>query len=178
MATITTRPMTFEEFAKLPEPQGFRYELHHGELVEMPFPKMTHSRVLRRLRLLIEGAATGLGVVESEFGFVSVEDDYRRSDIMFVPQIRWDLKTEDDYFHGAPDLVVEILSRSNTMAEMRDKRKICLSNGAIEFWLVDPEQREVEVYRADRELTTYRAGQQIPLFFADGATIPLNAIFA
>jgi Uma2 family endonuclease len=179
MATITTRPMTFEEFVQLPEREGLRYELHHGELVEVTFPKLTHAYVQRNLQRLLDKNAGELGEVTLEFGFVTIPDrDYRRGDVVYFLRERWKQRLTEELFYGAPELVVEVLSPSNTMAEMRDKRKLCLSNGAIEFWLVDPAEREVEVYRADRELTTYRRGQQIPLFFAPGSTIDVDAIFA
>jgi hypothetical protein len=36
---------------------------------------------------------------------------------------------------GAPDLVVEILDPSNSATEIYDKEKLCLENGAKEFWV-------------------------------------------
>jgi Uma2 family endonuclease len=176
MATITTRPMTFEEFTRLPEPQGLRYELHHGELVEMPPPQMPHSRARRRLRALLETALPGI-VVEPEIGFVVSEAEYRIADILCVTQARWDARTSDEWLHGAPELAIEILSPSNSAIEIRDKRKLCLANGSVEFWLVDPSQRDVEVCTRDGRSMTYGAGQQIPLFFVEGSTIPVDAIF-
>jgi Uma2 family endonuclease len=171
--------MTFEEFAKIPEPQGLRYELHHGELVEMPFPKMTHARVQHQIQRLLAIADAGRGIVTQELGFVSIhENDARRGDIVYVTRERWEAQSKDDYFHGAPDLVVEVLSPSNTMAEMRDKRKLCLANGSVEFWLVDPSQRDVEVWTRDGRSVTYGAGQRIPLFFAPDSTVDVDAIFA
>ncbi len=136
MASIT-RPMTFEEFAKLPEPQGFRYELHNGELVEVTFPKMTHVRVRRRLRRLLERFA-GDGAVEPEIGFLALPDyEFRIAVIVYVRKDRWETSTSDDYFHGPPDLVIEILSPSNSTREMREKRKLCLANGSVEFRVVE-----------------------------------------
>ena len=64
-----------------------------------------------------------------------------------MPRERWD--GIEDYLFGAPELVIEVLSPSNTASEMRDKRKLCLANGSVEFWVVDPEQREVEVSTPD-----------------------------
>jgi len=178
MATTTTRPMTFEEAAQLPEPEGFRYELHHGELVKVLFPKMTHMRAQRQLRILLQSAA-GDAIVDTEFGFRAVpEYEYRRADVTYVTKERWEARSPDDYFHGAPDLVIEVLSPSNTASEMRDKRKLCLTNGSVEFWIVDPEQREVELHTRDGRFAIYGPGQQVPLFFAPGTNIPVDAIFA
>jgi len=40
---------------------------------------------------------------------------------------------------GAPDLVVEILSRGNSTKEMRTKKQLYEENGIREYWIVDPE---------------------------------------
>jgi Uma2 family endonuclease len=176
MATTTTRPMTFEEFAKLPESKGFRYELHHGELVKVTYPLYPHIRVQWRLRRLLERAAGDNGLVDKEIPYRPVpENEAWSADIAYMPRERWD--HIDRYLSGAPELVIEVLSPSNTATEMRDKRKLCLENGSVEFWIVDPDQREVEVTTRDGRSVTYGPGQQIPLFFAEG-TIPVDAIFA
>jgi Uma2 family endonuclease len=169
--------MTFEEFAQLPEPKGFRYELHHGELVEVTFPKMKHMRAQQRLLVLMQKAANA-GVVTLEAGFVALPNlDFRRADVAYIAADRWAGMSGDDFFQGAPDLVIEVLSPSNTVAEMRDKRKLCLASGAREFWVVDPEQREVEISTPDGRSVIYGAGQQIPLFFAAGSHLLVDSIF-
>jgi Uma2 family endonuclease len=77
---------------------------------------------------------------------------------------------------GAPDIVMEVLSPSNTASEMLDKEQICLENGAREFWVVDPVRRQVKVSGADGHAATYKAGQSVPLWF--GGTLPVDSIFA
>jgi Uma2 family endonuclease len=169
--------MTFEEFAQLPEPQGFRYELHHGEVVEVPPPKIKHVRVQYQLRVWIEKACGPDAVVLTEMPYRPLpEHEYWVADVAYMPRERWDRIKE--YLFGVPELVVEVLSPSNTASEMRDKRKLCLANGAAEFWVVDPEQREVEISTPDGRSVIYGPGQQIPLFFAAGAHITVDAIFA
>jgi len=74
--------------------------------------------------------------------------------------------------------VIEILSPSNTVAQMRDKKKLCLENGSVQFWEVDLDYREVEVSTRNGPAMTYRMGQLIPLFFAPGKSIAVDAIFA
>jgi len=54
----------------------------------------------------------------------------------------------------APDLAVEVLSPSNTRAEMERKRKEYFLAGTTLVWLVDPERRVVEVYTAPDVFTT------------------------
>jgi Uma2 family endonuclease len=176
VATTPTRTMTFEEFAQLPEPKEFRYELHHGELVEVTFPNHKHVRAQWQLRRLLEHAAGPSGFVDKEVPYRPLpEYEAWAADVAYMPLARWD-HIEGCLF-GAPDLVVEVLSPSNTASEMRDKRKLCLANGAVEFWIADPEQREVEVSTPDGRSVIYGAGQQIPLFFAAGSQVAVDAIF-
>ena len=81
----------------------------------------------------------------------------------------------NDYLIGAPEIVVEVLSPSNTATEMLDKRNICLENGSREFWIVDTDHRQVEVSTPDGHTITYKSGQEIPLFF--GGRLAVDAIF-
>jgi hypothetical protein len=69
------------------------------------------------------------------------------------------------------------LSPSNTMSKMRERRKICLENGCVEFWMVDSKSREVEVSTPDGHSIAYKPGQKIPLFFAAGSSIAVDTIF-
>jgi Uma2 family endonuclease len=178
MASTTTRLMSFEEFEKLPDSRDVRQELHHGELIEVPPPKQGHKLIERRLRRLFENAGGGSGEAEIEVGFRPCPgNEYWIADVVFVSRDRWDAIPDDGYMQGAPDLVVEILSPSNSAAEMRDKRKICLENGCREFWVVDPKLREVEVSTPDGHTITFQPGQQVPLFFGAGSSLGVDSIF-
>ncbi len=179
MASPPTRLVSFEEFEKLPEtPRGFRYELRHGEPVQMPPPNRTHYLVQRRLRLYLEKAAGRAGEVDIEMPFRPLpEFEYWQADVAFVSRTRWDKTPDERHLAGAPDLVVEVLSPSNTAAEILDRRNVCLENGSREFWLVDIEHRQVEVSTADGCTLSYKAGQSIPLFFAPEATLAVGSIF-
>jgi len=73
---------------------------------------------------------------------------------------------EDDgpvYVSYAPDLVIEVLSPSNTAAEMYEKERLCLENGAREFWVIDALLRLVKMSTPDGNTRTYKSGQEIPL---------------
>jgi Uma2 family endonuclease len=131
-----------------------------------------------RLIVQMVGSASGVGVVAVERGYRPAPNhEYWYADFAFISQARYDQIPPDGYLIGAPDLVVEVLSPSNTAAEIRDKRKLCLENGSREFWVADPDLREIEVWTPDGRSVTYRAGQQIPLFFAPGSFVAVDAIF-
>jgi Uma2 family endonuclease len=179
VASSTTRLMTFAEFEKLPDPRGGHLELHHGEVIEVAPPKHGHQVTQRRLWRLLEPKAGTAGIVETEVGYRPVpEHEYWVADVAFVSRERWDSIPEDGYLEAPPELVIEVLSPSNRSAEMRAKKKLCLENGSKQFWVVDKVHREVEVSTPDGRTVTYKAGQQIPLFFAPGAHISVDAIFS
>lgn len=177
MASTTTKLMTFAEFEQLPNPpEGFRLELRHGELFQLPPPKFPHSRVQWQLRRLLERAAGDAAIVTTEFGFrPTPENDYLIADVVFASTERWKSTDPQGYFSGAPEMVVEVLSPSNTATEMLDKRNICLDNGSREFWIVDTDHRQVEVSTPDGHTITYKSGQEIPLFF--GGRLAVDSIF-
>ena len=176
MASTPSKLMTFAEFERLPNPpDGSRLELRHGEPNPVAPPKLDHTRVQWRIRRLLERAAADVGVVEKEIGFRVGEHNYRIADVAYVSKARWDVAA--DYFDGPPEIVVEVLSPSNTATELNEKEKLCLENGSLEFWLVDPDLKIVRVSTPDGCSITYRSGQSIPLAMFSGESIAVDEIF-
>jgi Uma2 family endonuclease len=52
-----------------------------------------------------------------------------------------------------------------------------MNNGAKEFWVVDPDRRQVKVSTPDGRTITWQSGQEIPLPLFSGASIAVDAIF-
>ena len=77
---------------------------------------------------------------------------------------------------GAPELIAEVLSPSNRRGNIAETQRLCLENGCLEFWVVDPKRHVVKVSTPGGTSKTYQTGQQIPLMF--GGTIEVDAIFA
>jgi Uma2 family endonuclease len=180
VATTSTRLTTFEEFEKIPNPPGHRYELRHGELCKVAFPKISHMEAQWQLRQLLQAAAGDGGKVHTEFPYRPLpEYECWCADVAYVPEAR--LETIEDWLLGSPDLVIEVLSPSNTADEMLEKRKLCLENGSKEFWIVDMGRHQVEVSTPDGHSITYKSGQEIPLFFVEnpgGGRLAVDAIFS
>jgi Uma2 family endonuclease len=91
------------------------------------------------------------------------EYELRGADVAFVSQQRWDATDDDDNLHGSPDLVIEVLSPSNTKAEIHDKAVLCLSTGTLQFWVLDPKRNTISVTPQGNEPVLYRTGDRIPL---------------
>jgi Uma2 family endonuclease len=179
MAAISTRLMTVEEFRKIPEDSGPVYhELRHGELVTMTRPKFKHHALQRTLRRLLEQRADPAGLVDTELAFRPLpEHELWVADVAYLSPERLATVDPEDNVHGAPDLVIEVLSASNTVDEMNERERICLENGALEFWVVDQTRRQVKVSTPDGHTVTYRSNQEIPLSLFGEAKLPVNSIF-
>jgi Uma2 family endonuclease len=176
----TTNPMTVEEFRKLPEDSGPVYhELRHGELVAVTRPKLKHHLIQSRLCDQLKAVAPAHSFVAYELAFRAVpEYDLRVADVAYVCPERFAQTDPNDYLQGAPDIVVEILSPSNSAVEMNEREKLCLENGSKEFWVADADLRQVKVTTPDGHTITYRSGQENPLPLFGGAKIAVDAIFA
>jgi len=170
--------MTVAEFEKLPETEAYICELRKGEVVQMTRPVFGHVRVQHRIQRLLAEAAGDPDAVYTEAPFRPLpEYELRVADVAYAPQERWNSISSGGYLPGAPDLVAEVLSPSNTAAEMLEKEQIYLENGCREFWIVDLDRRQVKVSTPDGHTATYKSGKTIPLFFAPGKTLAVDAIF-
>jgi Uma2 family endonuclease len=168
MATVA-KPLliTVDEYRQLPEREDIIQELHWGRVVNLTRPKLKHTKLQERLVQLLRPRVEGRGMVWAEVPFRALpEYDVRAADVAFVSQERWN--TDADDLHGSPELVIEVLSPSNTRAEMREKASLCLSSGAEEFWVVHPKRRTVTVMHRDGGALVYAMGQRIPLTLFGG----------
>jgi Uma2 family endonuclease len=169
--------MTVAQYRQLPLREDVRQELHWGQIVTLTRPKMRHAKLQSRLVRLLRPYAEHLGVVESEVAFRALpEYDLRGADVAFVSSQRWDQTPDDDNLQGSPELVVEILSPSNTAAEMREKSALYLSTGARQFWVVDPKRKTVSVTEQSGITTVYQEQEMIPLRLF-GGELALNDLF-
>jgi Uma2 family endonuclease len=158
------RLMTVDEYRQLPDREDVIQELHWGMVVTLSRPKMKHAKLQSRLARLLRPKAEHLGIVETEVAFRALpEYDLRGADVAFVSRERWDGTDDEDNLHGSPELVIEVLSPSNTRAEINERAVLCLSTGAQEFWVVDPKREIVSVTRRDGVATVYRKDDSIPL---------------
>ena len=77
---------------------------------------------------------------------------------------------------GAPALIVEVLSPSNTASKLNRDARLFLANGAEEFWMVDYDNKTIRVRGKDRIEREYELGESIALRFAAGA-IAVSDVF-
>lgn len=122
----------------------------------------------------------GEGQVYAESGFILSDEPatVRGPDVAVVLHPRSGGSEPGGWIRGAPDLVAEILSPSDTSSEMQKKVLEYLEAGAARVWIVDGDARTVTVYRPDGSATVVRAGR--PLTGEDvlpGFSLELGELF-
>jgi Uma2 family endonuclease len=120
-----------------------------------------------------------LGELATEFAFRPTEEyNLWAADLAFVTRSRYEATPDDDNLHGAPDLVIEVESPSNTASEFERRERICLRNGCLEFWVVYPSLKAVRVSTPKGEVRRYESGDIIELTVVPGVKIAVDDIFA
>ena len=183
------RNWTYEDLAALPE-DGKRYEIIEGELFELTGPNLRHAKVISNLFLLIglvvraEGGDVFSAVVDVFFnGANPVEPDL----VVVLPGTH--ARQAMRGIEGSPDLVIEVLSPSNRTHDVLTKRELYRRGGVREYWMVDPDDRSIEVvaFGATRSgnARTFRGNEQLVsavlprlAFAAEEAFMGLDAIAA
>jgi Uma2 family endonuclease len=169
--------------AALEAPRKRLCELIDGVLVEKPMGFRESRLAVVLIRLLdLFVSSRNLGLVTAPDGTIRLwAGRVRIPDVAFfswdrIPGRRLPAEPIPTL---APDLAIEVLSRSNTPAEMRLKRQDYFTAGVSLVWEVDPDARTVSVYIAPdgpavlAEADTLDGGTALP-----GFTMPLRGLFA
>ncbi|MFQ5889633.1 MAG: Uma2 family endonuclease [Gemmatimonadota bacterium] len=156
--------LSLEDFARLPEEDAFRVELSRGRLVREPRPGAEHGWLTGRLVLLLGSYAREhhLGLVVTETGFILGEhpSTVRGPDAAFIAAGR--LPPEGipiGFWPMAPNLAVEVVSPSDTAAEIQEKVLEYLEAGTELVWVVQASSRSVTVWHPSREARVFGEGE-------------------
>jgi len=174
--------MTLEEYAALEEPdEGYVSELVRGVLVREPRPGRLHGIVQMNIGAALHHWARRAGAqVTAESGYVLAEDPatLRGPDVAVVVRPRSSEGVPGGWVRGAPDVVVEVLSPSDTSTVMQQKTLDYFEAGARLVWLVDPRLRTVTVHRADGSARVLRGDEALEgEDVLEGFSVPLAELF-
>ncbi|MBN3876276.1 MULTISPECIES: Uma2 family endonuclease [unclassified Nostoc] len=92
---------------------------------------------------------------DSSTGFILPNGATRSPDASWVSGERWQaltLSQKGTFANICPDFVVELRSSSDTLKSLQDKLREYIDNGAKLGWLIDPQQRRVEIYRLAKDV--------------------------
>jgi Uma2 family endonuclease len=185
MSTASDLRLTNADLECMPD-DGNRYELVEGELYVSSAPGFIHQTILLNIAAAfleylrehpIGRVAPGVGVIFDDYNGVI-------PDLVFATHERMRKALIGGRFRAAPEIVIEVLSPgvSNERRDRHVKRSLDAAHGAGEYWIVDPENRSVEVHRRNEagDLVfdkSLRQGDELTCGLLPGFGIRVDALF-
>jgi Uma2 family endonuclease len=195
MAITATQPTTgrlvvdWEGYLNLPDDLT-HYEIIDGEVIPLASPTLKHQVILKRLLQQIDRFVLPkrLGeLLTAPFDFVVRRAPVRtrQPDLFFLSRERlhdWTHLQEQPRLEFAPDLVIEILSPSETYTYWSEKLQDYYALGVPEVWLVDIDKRAIEVQVREangyRSLGWFAGEQMVPSQVLAGLELKPAEVFA
>ncbi len=140
--------LTYRDYLELPE-DGRRYEILDGDLAVTPAPTTLHQHVSAALVRVLGNHVVGsrLGqLFHAPVAVILADDCIVEPDLVFVATRRARIVKRRG-IEGAPDLVIEILSKGTARRDRTTKARLYARFGVPHYWLVDPEKRSLETYQ-------------------------------
>ncbi|NJK57706.1 MAG: Uma2 family endonuclease [Pleurocapsa sp. SU_5_0] len=149
MVRTPAKPITFEEFLKLPETKPAS-EYIDGQIIQKPMPQGKHSviqgELISAINSVLKSSKTARAFPELRCSFGG------RSTVPDVAVFTWDRIPRDEngeianVFQKAPDWTIEILSPDQSQTKVTRNILHCLDHGTQLGWLIDPSEQSVLVY--------------------------------
>ena len=152
MVTTQTR-LTYQEYLNEPETKA-RFDIVDGKVIMVAGPTRYHQIILgnvyRPVYLVVSERELG-EVLFAPLDVIVQQESLRvrQPDLLFVSNENSGIL--GDRINGGPDLVVEILSPSNSRIEIESKLSDYARIGVRECWLVSPEAHTAEVLQLEGE---------------------------
>jgi Uma2 family endonuclease len=161
------RPLTDEQFLGLcSQYPDYRIETTaEGDILIMPpaHPRTGQRNAAITFQLFAWTEQDGRGeAFDSSAGFFLKNGARRSPDSAWVSRDRLiGLADEMAMWHVTPEFVIELKSASDRVSDLRAKMREWTANGAALAWLIIPETRSVEIYRADGSFETVTEATEI-----------------
>lgn len=161
---------------------GNRYELIDGEVYDMsPAPTRTHQAIVGALFTQLYNHLKGKAckVFVAPFDVILSEDTVVQPDIVVIYDGE---KLREDGCHGAPDMVVEVLSPSSGNRDRLVKYQLYEAAGVREYWVVSPHERLVQVSLLRdgsyaNATRPYGEAEAVPVTVLEGCAVELAEVF-
>lgn len=160
-------------------------EFINGVVVMHSPVKRQHLNASENLLMLLKVYVNkqDLGEVNTEKALVALSRNDYEPDICYWNKEIAASFYDDQMEHPAPDLIVEILSRTTTGRDRGIKFEDYAAHGVREYWMIDPVRQSLEQYKLDEDLMAF---EEAAVLFVDdtlesltipGFRIPVRAIF-
>ena len=179
-----TELFTNDYLKKMARDEFSRYELIGGEIIVSTAPRFIHqllaTRILFQFSKYLEKKP--LGHILTTPGLIFSKYDGVIPDLIFITHERCDeiLKEKDGKFHGAPELVIEILSpgRVNARRDLQIKRELYEMFGVPEYWVIKPQEKEIEVFQLGKSSKIYTENEILKTDFLPKFKLKIKQLFA
>lgn len=175
MATATPTPV----------PDDVLYEVVDGQVVEKPtmgaYSTWLATVFQDALSPWVRQRQLGRVVTEMLFRINRAKNLQRRPDVAFVSAERWPLDRavpDEEAWDVVPDIAIEVMSRSNSAAEVQAKIRAYFKAGVRQVWVVHPTTAEVYLYDSPKSVRIFErtdvldGGSLLP-----GFQLPLTSVF-
>lgn len=176
---------TTSDLELLPD-NGNRYEIIDGELLVTRAPHWDHQEVSGRIFAALDAwsMSTSQGRAAISPGVIFTEADNVIPDVVWASRERFaSLLDEAGHLTAAPELIVEVLSpgAENQRRDRSLKLRLYSARGVQEYWIVDRQLQQVEVYRREKAIlglvATLYVSDQLTSPLLSGFTCPLARLF-
>ena len=161
-----------------------RYELIGGEIIVSTAPRYIHQLLSMRItsQFLDYPKKNPVGEILATPGLILSEFDGVIPDLIFITHERRDeiLNEDDGKFHGAPEIVIEILSpgRVNARRDLQIKRELYEIYSVPEYWAVKPQEKEIEVFKLGKESKVYGEMETVETSLLPKFKLSVKQLFA
>lgn len=93
-------------------------------------------------------------IFDSSTGFILPNGSIRSPDLAWIPNYKWEQilpEEQKNFIALCPDFVVELRSESDKLKLLQEKMTEYLENGSHLGWLINPQDKQVEIYRQGQE---------------------------
>lgn len=182
MVQTPTKPLTLEEFLKLPETEPAS-EYIDGQIIQKQMPQGKHSVIQGELVTAINAVvkpqkiARAFPELRCTFGGRSIVPDVS----VFV----WNRIPRDEngaianVFQAAPDWIIEILSPDQSATKVTKKILHSLKHETQMGWLLDPDEQTIFVYQSKQQPEVFDEPEEhIPVpSFASELRLTVGVVF-
>jgi Uma2 family endonuclease len=190
MTSIGAERLTYEAWLVMPETKQ-RYEIVDGVMIMAAAPSADHQwlsgEIYWKLREFVE--LRGLGVVLFAPVDLLIQREplrTRQPDVLYLSAERTGIRGRRELrgfqvLDVAPDIIVEVLSPSNSRRDIQEKLEDYRRLGVLECWLVSPEAETVEVVGLSPEgvvtVNVFGVNDTLTSARVEGFELPLKDVF-
>jgi Uma2 family endonuclease len=183
LAVEKKKKYTVDDYMMLEE--GAPFQLINYDLIMSPSPIPFHQVISHRVELAIGNFLVNKNdkgfFVSAPMDVMFDEGNVVQPDILYIKEERVSEIVTETRIEGAPDIIVEILSPSTAIYDLRQKKDIYEKYGVKEYIVIDPVSRNADLYALqDNAYYLHQKvseNEQLASLILPGCSLDLSKIF-